>query len=310
MTVFLICLSISTLIWFLIKLSDVYITEINFPIKFKNPPQGKILISQVDSSIIINIQDKGYSIAALKYLSRKTPFVVDLSKLRLHRKGRLYEARINTIIWAQNIANNYGFGGEIFSIFPDTIYFLFENQVSKKIQVKPDITIDFKKQFFLYDSITVEPSEVEIRGLGNEIDTINFIRTEHLELKNLDDSVNTKLKLVNPYKSEEVTTDPEMVRVIIPVEKFTESEITIPVTEKNNNPDQRLKLFPDAVKISFLVALKDFKRINPEMFTCTVDLSKVSENANNKIPVTVGTFPKFVKITRIQPSEVDYLILK
>jgi len=310
LTVFFICLSISTLIWFLIKLSDVYITEINFPIKFKNQPQSKILISQVDSTIILNIQDKGYTIAALKYLSRKTPFIVDLSKLRLHRKGRLYEARINTITWAQNIANNYGFGGEIFSIYPDTIYFLFENQVTRKIRVKPDINIDFKKQFFLYDSIRVEPPEVEINGLGNEIDTINFIRTEHLGFTNLDDSINMMVKLVNPFKSANVTTNPETVRIIIPVEKFTESEITIPVTEKNNNPDLRLRLFPDAVKISFLVALKDFKNVKPEMFSCTVDLSRVSEHANNKIPVTADIFPKFVKITRIQPSEVDYLILK
>ncbi len=310
MTVFVICVAISTLIWFLIKLSDVYSTEISFPIKFINPPPGKILVNEVDSLITLNIQDKGYTIAALKYLRRSTPFEVDMSKLRLHRKGRQYESRINTITWVQSLANNYGFEGEIFYIYPDTINFLFEGEASGKVHVKPNVSIDFKKQYFLYDSIRTEPSEVSINGLSNEIDTISFIETEHVEFKNLDDSVIVMVRLVKPNVPGNVTTDPEMVKLIINVEKFTESEITVPITEKNNTNKLRLKLFPEVVKITYLVSLKDYKKINPDMFKCTVDLSKVDENMNRKIPIITDTYPKFVKIIRLQPSEVDYLILK
>ncbi len=310
MTVFVICLAISTLIWFLIKLSDIYNTEISFPIKFINPPKGKILVNDVDSIITLNIQDKGYTIAALKYLRHATPFEVDLSKLRLHRVGRFYDARINTINWAQSLANDYGFEGEIFHIYPDTMYFLFEGEASRKIPVKPDVSIDFKKQFFLYDSIRTEPFEVSVSGLNLEIDTVKFIKTEHIDFKNLDDSINIVVKLVKPKVPGSVIIQPENVSLIIPVEKFTESEITIPLTEKNNTTNLRLKLFPESVKILYLVALKDYKKISPEMFICTVDLSKANENENTKIPVIADTFPKFVKIIRIQPSEVDYLILK
>lgn len=310
MTVFAICLAISALIWLLIKLSDTYNTEVSFPVKLTNPPPGKILISDVDSLISVNLQDKGYTIAALKFLSRKTPFVIDLSKLRLHRMGRLYDCRINTMTWAQSLANNYGFEGEIFYIYPDTMYFLFASEASGKVPIKPDVSIDFKKQYFLYDSIRTEPAEVSISGLSDKIDTIKFLKTEHLEFKNLDDSVDVVVKLVKPGISGDLTTDPETVRLIIPVEKFTESEITIPITEKNNTSDLRLKLFPETVKITYLVSLKDFKSITPDKFSCTVDLSQADENSDKKIPVNIGIFPKSVKIIRIQPSEVDYLILK
>lgn len=310
MTVFVICVAISTLIWFLIKLSDVYNSEISFPVKYINPPQGKILVNEVDSIITLNIQDKGYTIAALRYLRRSTPFEVDMSKLRLHRKGRQYESRINTLTWVQSLANEYGFEGEIFYIYPDTINFLFESEATGKIPVRPNVKINLKKQYFLYDSIHTEPSEVSINGLSNEIDTISFIETEQIEFKNLDNTVNVMVKLIKPDVPGNITTNPEEVKLIINVEKFTESEISVPITEKNNTEKLRLKLFPESVKITYLVSLKDFKKITPDMFSCTVDLLNVNENTNTKIPVITNSYPRFVKIVRLQPSEVDYLILK
>jgi len=310
MTVFVLCLGISTLIWFLIKLSDTYTTEISFPVKFENPPKGKILTNEVDSLISVKIQDKGYTIAALKYLPRKKPFVIDLSKLKLHRKGRNYESRINTIALTQNLEDYYGFEGEIFYIYPDTMYFLFEGQASSKVRIVPDVSFEFRKQHFLYDSIRTEPAEVSINGLSSEIDTITFIKTEHIEFKNLDDSVNILVKLVKPKIAGDFSTDPEQVRLIIPVEKFTESEINVPITQRNNTSNLRLKLFPETVKITYLVALNDYKKVDADMFSCFVYVSEAKENSGKKLHVTAGTYPKFIKIIRIQPSEVDYLILK
>ncbi len=310
MTVFVVCLAISTLIWFLIKLSDTYNTEISFPIRLENPPQGKILTNEVDSMISIKIQDKGYTIAALKYLPRKSPFVIDLSKLKLHRKGRYFESKINTIALTQNLEEYYGFEGDIFYIYPDTMYFLFESQAKSKVRVVPDVSYEFRKQHFLYDSIRTEPAEVSISGLNSQIDTITFIKTEHIEFKNLDDSVNVLVKLVKPNIPGDFATDPVQVKLIIPVEKFTESEINIPITQRNNISNLRLKLFPETVKITYLVALNDYKKVTADMFSCFIDASEARENSNEKIRVTTGTYPKFIKIVRIQPSEVDYLILK
>jgi hypothetical protein len=116
--------------------------------------------------------------------------------------------------------------------------------------------------------------------------------------------------LVKPKIAGDFSTDPEQVRLIIPVEKFTESEINVPITQRNNTSNLRLKLFPETVKITYLVALNDYKKVDADMFSCFVYVSEAKENSGKKLQVTAGTYPKFIKIIRIQPSEVDYLILK
>jgi len=310
LTIFFICLAISTFVWMLIKLSDQYSTIVTIPVTYNNIPEGKILINNVDTTIKIGLSDRGFSLVWLKYFSHKQPLHIDLKDYKLHQKMHQYAALVGTHSWSQKFLEQYAMHGKVDYILPDTIEFYFENRYSKQVPVKPNFDFKFKKQFFAYDSLILTPDKVEISGLYQSISKIEFVETRQKTFDNLSTSVNQNIALRKPIDSPDFKASPEAVNLKMIVEKFTESQIEVPVSIINQPHNMRIKIFPDNLTIKYLVALKDFKKINADMFVCSVDLSKINGGNNNKLEVSLNTFPAFIKIVNIDPAEVDFLVLK
>nr|NQU89671.1 hypothetical protein [Bacteroidota bacterium] len=310
MTVFVVCLILSTLVWILTKLSDSYSTEITFPVVFKNLPENKILVGSIDSVLKIGVHDRGFALVRLKYFTIKEPLEIELNNFRLRKVGHQYRTDVYSSYWSQGLAAEFDVEGDILYVLPDTIYFVFEDEFSKEVPVLPDITWSFEKQFLLYDSIRINPSEVTIRGLKDHIDTIDFVYTQKLELEGLSANVNRKIGMVVPGNNRNVKIDPVEVELTIPVEKYTESEIMTTLEIINLKKGQHIKLFPEQVKVTFLVALIDYKKINAEQFRLFVDLLDIESDLTRKLKVHIKSVPKSIRIVRIDPAEVEFLILK
>jgi len=307
--VFLICLAISTTVWMLIKLSDQYTTYITIPIVYSDIPEGKILVNKVDTILKIKITDRGFALAWVKYFNKKDPLSIDLKDIRLRQQMHQYIALVGTESWSMNFLDQYNLNGKVDNINPDTLAFYFEERYTKKIPVKTNVTLNFSKQFFAYDSLVVNPDSATVSGLYQSIDKINFIETVPFTFNNLNKSINKNIPLKTPSNSPEVRVDPTMANLTLTVEKFTESQIEIPINKVNQPAGMRIKLFPEKLNVKYLIALKDFKKINPDMFMCKVDLSQVLDGSS-KLEVSLKTYPPYIRIVSIEPAEVDFLILK
>lgn len=294
----------------MIKLSETFTTQIVFPVKYTGFPKGKVLLNEVDSIIKVEVHEQGFLLLGHKYLSNIEPFTIDLGNYRIHRQGNVFQTSVNTSSWAHNLISEYGIKGDIVSVYPDTILFQFANEGFKTVHVVADVETSFKKQYFLYDSVKITPSKITIAGLPAQIDSIDFIYTEKANFSNLDVSISEKLKLVKPAGIQYLTMDIEEVVLSLNVEKFTEGEINVPLKIIHNPKNYRIKLFPDKVKITYLIALTDFKKINPDLFSPVVDASEISESHDKKLTVKVRTFPHFTRINKIEPAEVEFIILK
>ena len=94
--------------------------------------------------------------------------------------------------------------------------------------------------------------------------------------------------------------------ISLSVEKYTESTIKIPIVNTVN--EYKIKTYPDFVIVTYLVTLENFNRVNEEMFTASVNIEE--NNNSNRLKVHLIRKPSFVRITRIEPEEVEYLLLK
>lgn len=308
--VFLICLVISTTVWMLIKLSEKYTTDITIPIVYSDIPEGKILVNKVDSLIKIGITDRGFALAWVKYFKKKDPLSIDLKDLRLHQNMHQYVALVSTESWANNFLGQYNLNGSVDNINPDTISFYFEDRYFKKVPVKTNVTLNFSKQFFAYDSVIITPDSTMVSGLYQSIDNIDFVETVPFTFNNLNKSIDEKISLKIPIESPNIRLDPATVNLKLSVEKFTESQIEIPITKINQPNEMRIKIFPEKLTVKYLIALKDFKKINPDMFVCNVDLSQVLDGSSNKLDVSLKSFPSYIRVLSIEPAELDFLVLK
>jgi hypothetical protein len=310
LTVFMICLAISAFIWILIKLSDQYSSDIVIPVTYADIPEGKILVNKVDTAIKIGITERGFALAWVKYFREKKPINISLKNYRLREQMHQYVSLIGTQAWSQQFLNQYDLKGEVDYILPDTIAFYFEDRYSREVPVKSDIQIKFRKQFFAYDTMTIDPAKVTISGLYKHVNKISAIKTVHISFENLNQSIDQKVKLQLPQQAPDIQIKPPEVNITLPVEKFTELQIEIPITKVNEPEGERIKIFPDNVTVKYLIALKDYDKINPDMFSCQVNLSKINTVEDNKLEVSVNSHPQFIKIISTEPAEVDYLVLK
>ncbi|MFP4470763.1 MAG: YbbR-like domain-containing protein [Bacteroidales bacterium] len=309
-TVFFICLLFSALIWLLIKLTEEYTTTLVYPVTYHNIPEGKLLTGDVDSTVTIGIYDRGFTLLYLKYFTVRRALDIDLDDLRLKPKNEGYIAAAGTARWARQLLQNFDVTDNFEYIYPDTIYFNFEERISKQVPVTAEVTVDFKKQYFAYDSLRIDPSQVTVSGSRSRIDGIHFIKTRKTKFTGLDDDISQMIELEKPEKAPDVEIQPGEVKIMLDVEKFTEANIEVPIGKINKPAGLRVKLFPENVNILYLIALKDFNKVSQDMFSVAVDLSDVTKDEDKKLKVQLQSQPKFVRINRIEPPEVEFLLLK
>lgn len=302
---FLICLAISLSIWFIIKMSKDYYSDIKYPIQYTSFPKGQTITNIKDSTIFLKIQSKGFSMFNSIYFQKKKPFKLNMRNLDIHSNRYTTGHYLLTKEVLIQIKNQFDEPNHIISVSPDTIFFQLEQVSAKEIAVQMNLSISTKKQFDIYGDIDYEYDTIIITGPPSVIDTIQKIKTEKISLTNLDKSSKFKIALINPKQGlVELSTD--SIEVSIQVEEYTESVISIPINLINNE-QLNLRLFPNEIKLTYLVALKDFQTVNSDMFEAQINFNP---NRLRTQKVELKRYPSFVKISRIEPNIVEYIILK
>jgi len=302
---FLICLGISIFIWFLIALSSESSTSLVYPINFINAPADMVLVNNPDSNLVFRIQSAGFELLTLKYLNRRKPIEINLEYLNLTERDGYYTASYQTNQISSEILKDYNFSEELVAIAPENILFRFERLYSKMVPVSPNVDFTFEKQYRLKGNIIVSPDSAKIIGPATQLQSIKHVETQLYKVDAVNKNGSFACRINNPHAVHGITMIPEEGEISWEVEKYTESTIEVPILSSNLD---NVKMFPANAKITFLVGLDNFKRINPEMFSIVAD---IPENpSENTAKVNVSIYPSFVEIIRITPKEVEFLILQ
>jgi hypothetical protein len=306
--VFFICLAISVFIWFLIVLSEDYYSTLDYPLVYKNIPEKLELKNKPDSILSLRVSTGGFDLTLLKYLSRKRPIEVDLAYLRLEKgNDGHFTASLDTRQLAQPQISRLGLSQTAVSIYPEIIHFDFEIQQTRMVKVIPDIDLKFEKQFYLSDSLQLIPDSIELIGVGEVIAAIDFIKTERSSVLAVNSNRSIELAIDKSGLPAGVKLSQDKVSLAIKVDKYTEDRIELPVSLASYD-GMKIKTFPASVEVTYLVALKDYKRVESTMFSATVNYTDVSSD-QRKLKVVISRKPSFIKILKVIPEKVEFLVL-
>jgi hypothetical protein len=122
-------LFLSFIFWYLNSLSKVGEAEISYPVKFLNIPNERSIADEHSLKLNFYIKGPGYSIFKLKVLQKKSPVVIDISKVSCVKipgsTGPDYF--ILTSGLTRNLAAQLRSECEITAIKPDTLFFSLNN---------------------------------------------------------------------------------------------------------------------------------------------------------------------------------------
>ena len=307
---FLICLLITIVFWMVQTLSDTYEYEKVYPIEFSGYDAQKFSFISSDTAMLVLVRSTGFQyISGLFSQNGKMKFVVTDVNYYENKGNRVYAISLKDN--RDKIKEQIVFlrQKEIqFSI--DTVRLVLAKRVMKKVKLEvKDVTFEFSPQYGLYGNPTITPDSIEIYGSEKSLENITVISTQKQKIKNINKTGIYKLRLKSLVeKYPDVQFSAEYIDINLPIEKYTEMTLAIPLKFQTEDTSVRARLYPEKVEVVLDVALKDYKGIVKEMFD--VEVIYNGDATKNMLPVSLSKFPCNVRIKQIKPEQVQYVIIK
>lgn len=289
-------------------MSKTYTDKFVFPVQYVNFPDQRIVINDLPKSITLMVKTSGFRILAYRFANTQEPIQIDVAasfKGNVDPKNDLVAVPSKSLAedFSQQLGNDYVITG----FTPDSIMFTFSNKISRRVPVVLQANISMSKQYDTTGSILIDPDSVTITGPAASMSEVNSVKTEMLQLSNLKGSIRQKVELM---KSHLVTSEVSEVTVLVPVEKFTEGSMEVPVHSINVQQGYTLKTYPDKVKVLYRVSLSKYNEVRPEMFDAVVDATGLPDDRTRQLKVRLETVPHFVRSVTIEPEKTDYILRK
>lgn len=307
--IYLFFLIISIGLWYLNALSKDYTTFIQYDVHYENFPQGKALTKELPEKLTFKVKGLGFSILKHKMLAYTTSITLPIDNFRLDisRKDNQYIYYLLTKYTKDWVSSQLGSDVQLVEIQPDTLVFNFTDVIEKKVPIKPSLTLQFEKQYTQNGHYIVKPDSVVVSGPQVLLDTLSFIPTKEFKAKNIKDTIKQELELMT-FKR--ITSKTSKVFLTIPVEKFTEFSLSVPIEASNVPEGLKIRTFPSSVTVSCIVGLSAYDKMSPYMFRAVVDYNNLIGNQQSKVKVDLVKNPANVQNVRFYPRSVEYIIEK
>ncbi|MGM0666711.1 MAG: CdaR family protein [Bacteroidota bacterium] len=307
--VFSFFLLLSFIFWYVNALGKNITGSVNFPVRYINFPENLALVNELPDKLSLELEGPGYSILRARISGNKTPLIIDVDNAGLSVKNN--ENELEFFIYSYNLRESFlrqlRSNFQITSVSPDTINFVFDEVITRKVPVKPDIKINLQKQYMINGNIAADPDSVEIRGPRSIVDTINSVSTKYHEFNQLNQHTIRNLE-IEPIKK--VGISHRKTEVNIPVEQYTEEIMDIKIRVLNKPDTADVRLFPDMISIQFNIALSDYNRIQDIPVEAVVDMKDLDVMKVDRLKIELLNLPAFITSVRYNPKQVEYIIEK
>lgn len=288
----------SIVVWISIAFSDSHYSVYKLPVEVIDIPEG-YTVSEIEPEMItLRIRGDGWKLMSFE-LGGENKFFISA-------KGD--SSRLITDPLA-HIDNNpwLSAGINIIDVYPKSVKIYIEPIVWKKIQIVPQLNLDYKPGFGLASKIVLEPDSVLVSGPKSKMKKLNSYKTKPIEIKKLDQltTVEAELENVKWFEPEIKST-----MVKLDVQRIVENnypEIVVNVINKPSNVE--VVLIPNTINCTIRGGINILGKINPEDITAIVDYKDILNDTLEFIKPRV-TLPEDVELIAIRPDRLKYVIKK
>ncbi|TLP81285.1 hypothetical protein [Maribacter sp. ACAM166] len=300
--VFLIFLLCASLAWFINKLSQSYTSNTTFHVTYINIPPKYLLANTPKKELQVRLTAAGFQF--LGYHLKPKQMTLDVSKM-MHKDSNYYLTSDQIRIQLEAQINNYS---TLTDFDSDIIYFDFTSLKSKKVPVKAVVDFTYASNHILEGKIGIEPDSIQLTGPKSQIDTIHVIETELFKQGDLNDSFSNQVSLKLPLELNGTKFSDYSVTISGTVVKFSEQVIEVPITVINLPKDVKVRTFPEIVQVRCQGTLSNLKELKVGDFTVVADYSKVSQETDNRLSITLERYPRTLNNALITTNEIEFIL--
>jgi hypothetical protein len=192
-------------------------------------------------------------------------------------------------------------------VSPPQLNFSFGKLKRLKIPIIPPDEINFKPGYDQAGEWVIEPDSVWVYGTSKKVNALNGLSIQPLSQETVDNNIEEKVKLL---PIDQIRFETESVLIKTSVKRFTEKSIDAFINIKNLPDSLSIKLFPQSLKVTFLVLVDKAESVSAADFKFSCDYGQAQSKDENSLEVFMEMKPEGVSKVRWKPKKVDYLIRK
>lgn len=298
--VFLVCLSLSALFWYIIALNEEREIDFNLKLNLKNVPENVVVTNALPPNIKVTLKDRGAQLLSYKYSGGLPTVNIDF---------RNYDQQSGHVILKNNditktLLAKLQATTKVTAINPSTIDYYYNFGLHSKVPVKLRASISTNK-FYNISSVKLYPDSVTVYSSKSILDTLSTIYTDYVTLSQLKEKTIRRIPL-SKIKGAKIVPETTVLRVDI--DQITEKTVNVPIKHINFPATKDLKTFPSSVQVTFQIGTAMYKQVNADDFVIAISYEDVLKNTNGKLHLSLKSVPAGVSRVRIVPEYVDYLI--
>jgi hypothetical protein len=300
---FTVCLGVASLLWVVHALNVNYRYSLSVPVQFLNLPTNKLIVGDLPEKLQIDIKASGLKLLLISFRNNVDQLTIDFNSLKTNAKSQAYSISNGNF----NLKSVINFDVEILKIRPDTLFFSLNKGNSKLVPVKANMVLNYSPGYSIISKPTVTPAYINVTGDSLALLQLDTVYTQVLNLKDVHQNYSSTVTLKKTTSAVNYTT--KEVQVSFEVDRLTESTLKIPIQIQNKTTKETIKLMPEYVTISYLVAMKEYDHIDANSFKATVNYNHIKLKQKT-LPVEISRIPSEVKVLKVEPSTISYLIYK
>ena len=300
---FTICLSVASLLWVVHALNVNYRYSLSVPVQFLNLPTNKLIVGDLPEKLQIDIKASGLKLLLISFRNIVNQLTIDFNSLKTNAKSQAYSISNGNF----NLKSVINFDVEILKIRPDTLFFSLNKGNSKLVPVKANMVLNYSSGYSITSKPTVTPAYINVTGDSLALLQLDTVYTQVLNLKDVHQNYSSTVALKKTISAVNYTA--KEVQVSFEVDRLTEATLKIPIQIQNKTTKETIKLMPEYVTISYLVAMKEYDHIDANSFKATVNYNFIKLKQKT-LPVEISRIPSEVKVLKVEPANISYLIYK
>lgn len=300
-TLFFIFVCVSAVFWFILALNDSAQDHFNVNVRIVNEPDSVTFISDVPEKIHVSVSDKGTNLWRNGYMKHPT---INIDFKEYSSDGVLRYSYNDLITSLRDV-----FGGSalITSVSVDSLQLVYTTNPGKKVPVLVSSHVYPASGTTLEGSAKASPGSVYVYGPKEVLDTIKYVRTEDITLRNLSETTEMEVKI---QKLKGARSIPSKVVLTVPIEPLVRKEAMVTVDTKNVPAGEEMLLFPSKVPVEYYVAMSRLNDDEDSNIKLIVDFDDISKSVSGRLPVNVLTYPDRLKNLKLRSDSVEYAVVK
>lgn len=280
------------------KLTSTYDKDIVFKLVVVDELSDKVIFDKSHDSVLLKVRGYGFNLA--KYYLSTPELKISIKKLKELK---------NTFLWNQkdnfnDTKLNFDSSVELLTISEDSIFLYFDQYISQKKYIKPNVVISYSSGFDNFKTVFLSKDSVYVQGPKDVVNKIEYVESEKVILNNVNSDISLKLNLIKPAY-DNITLDINSVNFELDVDQYTEEVISIPVNVISSS-DIKFNYYPKELFVKYFISIDKYKKTTPMDFRidCVFD-----ENQNFLRPELIKQ-PDYIKNPRLSSNQIQLIILE